>query len=384
MSVLAKQLQRNPGHGYARDLVSLVREIAPTLKNKNIKLIANGGGMNPRACALAIAQQLAELNIPLKVAVVEGDNLLSTLPELLSKGEEFAHFETKRKFSEIQDQLVSANVYIGCEAIAQALAAGASIVVTGRVADAALALAPMVHEFNWSLDDWDRLAAGTIAGHVLECGAQASGGNDSYDWTSIQDLATIGYPIVEMYEDGQFDVYKHESLGGRVSRETVTQQLIYEIGDPAAYYVPDVIADFTSLSLSDTGPNRVRISNCRGKAKPAKLKVSMSYDHGYMVTASILFSWPEAARKVDAAIEILKKRLELSKINPARSNFESIGVNACFGKRAPEPSSDLAEAQLRVAAWDLDKAVLDRLSREIAPLVLNGPPSATAYAAGKR
>ena len=383
MSVLAKQQQRDPNTGYAKDIVALVQELATTLEKKNVGLIANAGGMNPRGCAAAIADVLKSQGCSLKIAVVEGDDLMSDISQLKTAGETLSHFDTGADFSSVENSLLSANAYIGCSALVEALEAGANIIITGRVADAALALAPMVYRFGWQMNDWDKLAAGTIAGHILECGAQASGGNDSFDWESTKDLANIGYPIVEVFEDANFEVYKHETLGGKVSRETVIQQLIYEIGDPQNYIVPDVIADFTSLGLHETASNRVRVTGAKGKPRPEKLKVSCSYQSGYMSACTMLYSWPDAAKKAEIAAGIVEQRLKNSGITPQRLHSELVGLNACLGRHAPKPTADLPEVQLRIAAHDIERKVIQRFTRELAPLVLNGPPFATAYAGAR-
>ncbi len=386
MSILSKQKKRNPDYGYARDFVDLIREILPDIVTKNIRVLANAGGVNPRACANAILAEAKKQGLAdkIRVAIVEGDDLVNRIDELLDAGEALKNIDTGEPISRIRDSIESSNAYIGCEELVKALDAGADIIVCGRVADAALALAPMVHEFGWSETDWDKRAAGIIAGHVIECGAQASGGNCSLDWKSIPDLANIGFPIVEMRSDGVFWVCKHDATGGRIDVPTVTEQLIYEIGDPENYIVPDVIADFTSITLVQDGENRVRIEGARGKPHTDFYKVSTSYLDGYTAFGTMVYSWPEAAEKARAAADIVLERLRQLSLPLDRIHTEIVGVDACHGTLSGPASEELSEAMLRVAVHSQDRAAVQRFTREIAPLVLSGPPSATGYAGGKR
>src|SRR5579863_2526288 len=260
MSILQKQKEEDPALGYARDFPPLMARIGPLLRERNIKVLANAGGVNPVACA----REVRRLAPGLKVAVVLGDDIYDRIDELLDAGHEMRNMDTGEPLARIRDSILSANAYIGAFPLVDALSTGADVVVAGRCTDTALALAPMVHRYGWHLAEWNRLAAGTIAGHIIECGAQCTGGNCQADWQSIPDMANIGYPIVEADPDGSFVVTKHHRTGGRVSLDTVKEQLLYELGDPKNYITPDCTADFTSIHLAAAGANRVRVSGIQG------------------------------------------------------------------------------------------------------------------------
>ena len=381
MSILARHRSKNPQAGFARDFVDLMERMLPQLAEQNVSVLSNAGGMNPRACGEAVAKSAARLGLQdrIRVAVVEGDDISGSLDVLRAQGEKFAHMESGAPFDAISSRIRSANIYLGCEGLVEALRAGANVVITGRVADPSLALAPMVHAFGWPLDDWDRLASGIVAGHLIECGAQCSGGNCSVDWESIPSLSTVGYPIIEMSADGSFAVTKQPGTGGRIDERSVKEQLVYEIGDPRSYITPDVTADFTSLSLVQDGVDRVCIRGVKGHAKPPRLKVSMSYSDGYTAAGTILYSWPQAYRKARAAGEIVQARLNALGLRFEKIHTEIVGANACHGTLSDRDDPDLPEATLRIAVRGPDEKAVERFTREMPPLVLNGPPSATAY-----
>ncbi len=265
MSILQKQKEADPNLGYARDFPPLIARIQRRLIERDIKVIANAGGVNPMACA----REVRRVAPSLKVAVVLGDDVFGRLDEFLAAGHAMKNMDTGEPLSTIRDRILSANAYIGAFPLAEALAAGADVVIAGRCTDTALSLAPMIHRFGWKPDEWDKLAAGTIAGHIVECGAQCTGGNCQVDWQNIPDMANIGYPIIEADHDGRFSITKHEGTGGRVSVDVVKEQLLYELGDPKNYITPDCVADFTSIQLKDAGPDRVQVSGIRGAARPA-------------------------------------------------------------------------------------------------------------------
>jgi hypothetical protein len=256
------------------------------------------------------------------------------------------------------------------------------VVIAGRCTDTALALAPMIHRFGWGTEDWDKLAAGTIAGHIVECGAQCTGGNSQVDWQNIPDMANIGYPIVEAEPDGSFIVTKHPGTGGRVHSDIVKEQLLYELGDPRNYITPDCVADFTSIRLQDVGPDRVRVSGIRGAARPAMLKLSISYANGWKAIGTLVYSWPQALDKARAADAIVRQRLAGLGLEFDEIYTEYLGVNACHGAIAP-PVADPPEVQLRIGARGQNKAAVERFTRELIPLVLGGPPGATGFGEGK-
>src|SRR5690348_6255177 len=273
MSILQKQKERDPNMGYARDFVGAIESVLGPVTEQGVRVVANAGGVNPPACAAAVRAAAAKQGKSLRVGVVTGDDLLPRLDELLASGHALENMETGEPLSTIRDRVLSANAYIGSEPIVEALRQDAQIVITGRSTDTALTMAPIRFEYGWGAHDYDRLAAGIVAGHILECGAQCSGGNCLYDWRNIPDLANVGYPIVDAFEDGSFIVTKHPNTGGRVSVHTVSEQLVYEMGDPHRYITPDVVADFTTIHLEDAGPDRVRVFGIRGTAPTDKLKV---------------------------------------------------------------------------------------------------------------
>jgi acyclic terpene utilization AtuA family protein len=347
--------------------------------------VTNAGGINPHACAQAVAAvlQAAGYGGRLKIGVVTGDDILPRLGEFLDRGLELTNLDTGEPLTKIWSQVQSANVYFGAFPIAEALCRGASIVITGRCNDAALALGPMIKEFNWKADDWDRLSAGTIAGHIIECGAQCTGGNCHADWESIPDFAGIGYPVVEAEGDGTFVVTKHAETGGRVNVASVTEQLLYEIGDPRCYITPDGIADFTTIRLEQQGADRVRVSGAKGRPATDCYKVSISYAAGFKAVGALVYAWPDAYKKAKAADRILRERFERLGLKFDAIHSEFIGVNATHGKMAGEPSADIAEVGLRIGVRSGDKNMVERFTKELIPIALNGPPSITGLGVGR-
>jgi len=378
MSILQKQKQADPALGYARDFPPLVARLARPLRERGVKVVANAGGVNPAACA----REVLRVAPGLKVAVVEGDDVFSRLDEFLAKGYEMRDMDTGEPLASIRGRILSANAYIGAFPLAEALATGADVVIAGRSTDTALTLAPMIHHFGWRADEYDKLAAGTIAGHIIECGAQCSGGNCQVDWQSIPGMADIGYPIVEADPDGSFAVTKHPAAGGRVSSHTVKEQLLYELGDPSRYLTPDCVADFTSIHLADAGPDRVRVTGIRGSERPPSLKLSVAYAAGWKAIGTLVYSWPQALEKARAADRIVRARLAGLGLAFDEIYTEFLGVNACHGPAAP-PNPDPPEVQLRIGVRGQDRQAVDRFTRELIPLVLNGPPGATGFGEGR-
>ena len=378
MSILQKQKTADMRYGYARDFPPLIARIAAQIRERGITVIANAGGVNPLACA----REVVRLAPGIKVAVVLGDDVYPRLDELLANGHELRDMDTGAPLTSIRDRIVSANAYIGAFPLAEALATGAQVVVAGRSTDTALTLAPMVHRFGWKEDDFDKLAAGTIAGHIIECGAQCSGGNCQVDWQSIPDMADVGYPIVEAEPDGSFVVTKHAKAGGRVSIDTVKEQLLYELGDPKHYITPDCVADFTSIRLGADGENRVRVTGIRGGPRPPSLKLSIAYTNGWKAIGTLVYSWPQALEKAKAADAIVRARLEKLGLSFEEIYTEFFGVNACHGLAAP-PNPDPPEIQLRIGVRGQNQKAVDRFTRELIPLVLNGPPGATGFGEGR-
>jgi len=378
MSILQKQKQADPSLGYARDFPPLIGRIARQMLDRNVRVIANAGGVNPIACAEAVRKAAPGM----KVAVVLGDDVFARLDEFAAKGYQMADMDTGEAIAAIRERILSANAYIGAFPLAEALATGAQVVIAGRSTDTALALAPMVHRFGWTETDWDRLAAGTIAGHIVECGAQSTGGNCQVDWQNIPDMANIGYPIIEAEPDGTFAITKHPGTGGRVHTDVIKEQLLYELGDPKNYITPDCVADFTTIQLADAGPNRVRVSGIRGRQRPATLKLSISYSSGWKATGTLVYSWPQALEKAGAADRVVRCRLQSLGLHFDEIYTEFFGVNACHGPVAG-PCPDPPEVQLRISVRGEDRKAVDRFTRELIPLVLNGPPGATGFGDGR-
>jgi hypothetical protein len=387
MSILQKQKARDPSQGYARDFVPLMEELFPDLLRKGVRVVTNAGGVNLEACRDALleaARKSATKSVgPARIGTVVGDDLLSRLDGLVEEGHELRHMETGAPLTDVIDRVASANVYIGAAPLVAALDRGATVVVTGRSTDTALTYAPMIHEFGWSPDDWDRLAAGVVAGHINECGAQASGGNCLIDWETMPDLAGIGYPVIEAHADGGFVVTKHEGTGGRITPAVVKEQLLYEMGDPSEYITPDVVADFTTIRLADDGENRVRVEGVGGRPRTDRLKVSISYHAGWKAVGTLVYAWPDAVAKAKAADRVLRERLDRLGLGFDEVRTEYVGWNATHGPLAGPPPDDLPEIQLRVAVRARERDPVERFTREIAPLILSGPPSVTGFAGGR-
>jgi len=389
MSILQKQKERDPSLGYARDFVGAIESVLPAVSERGVKVVANAGGVNPPACAAAI-RKLAErcsVSEKVKIAVVTGDDLLDRLDDLISTGHTLSNMDTGEPLVSIRDKVLSANAYIGSTPIVEGLERGANIVITGRSTDTALTMAPLRYEFGWNDTDWNKLAAGIIAGHIIECGAQCSGGNCLYDWRSIPDLANVGYPIADARPDGTFVITKHPGTGGRVSVPSVTEQLVYEMGDPREYITPDVIADFTSIHLRDAGENRVEVSGIVGRPPTDKLKVSIAYRAGFKAVGTLVYAWPDALDKAELADRVLRERLDRLGLRFDQILTEFVGASATHGPLAERDVAairgNLPEVQLRVGVRGDDRNAVERFTREIAPLVLNGPPSVTGFAGGR-
>jgi hypothetical protein len=384
MSILQKQKERDPRLGYARDFIGAIESILPAIAERGVRVVANAGGVNPPACADAVraVADSAGRRGRIRVGVVTGDDLLPRLDELLASGHELRSMETDEPLATVRDRVLSANAYIGSVPIVEALKRGANIVITGRSTDTALTMAPIRFEFGWGAEEWNKLAAGIVAGHIIECGAQCSGGNCLYDWRNVPDLANVGYPIVDARPDGTFVVTKHPLTGGRISVPSVTEQLVYEMGDPHSYITPDVIADFTSIQLEQDGPDRVRVFGIQGRPPTDKLKVSIAYRAGFKAVGTLVYAWPDALDKARKADEVLRARLERLGLRFEQLLTEFVGASATHGPLAGEVR-DLPEVQLRIGVRSADRASVERFTRELAPLVLNGPPSVTGFAGGR-
>jgi hypothetical protein len=383
MSIMQKQKLRDPKMGYARDLIDVIDAILPDIVEKNIKIITNGGGVNPEACRDAIFAAAKKRGIKIKVGVVLGDNILDSIDALLAQGHELKNMETGETLKGVRNRVLSANVYFGAHPIVEALHEGAQIVITGRTTDTGLTLAPMIYEFGWRSDEWNKIAAGTVAGHILECGAQSSGGNFSADWKKVKDFANIGFPIAEAYPNGDFIITKHPKTGGKVSRATVAEQLLYEIGDPKEYITPDCIADFTSIHLEDLGDDRVRVYDIKGRPDTPFYKVSMSYNDGFSASGTLTYTWPDAMEKARLADKILRARLQKAGSKFEEMRTEYLGFNSCHGLLTPTKEADVQEVVVKFGVRGQDRNSIVEFGKNLAPLILTGPPSVTGFAGGR-
>ncbi|HBZ69091.1 MAG TPA: DUF1446 domain-containing protein [Deltaproteobacteria bacterium] len=379
MSILRMKMMRNPQQGYAGDFLKALDPALHDIVERRVKVVTNAGGMNPRACAQAVVELARKKGIAgLRVGLVRGDDILDQLDALAARGFALENLDTGGSFSTIRERVLSANAYLGSEPIAEALRAGAQIVVTGRCTDSALALGPLLARYGWAPHDWNRRAAGIVAGHLLECGGQGSGGNFAGGWEQVPDLANLGYPIAEVEESGEFVVTKHPGLGGLVTPAVLKEQLLYEIGDPTAYVTPDVVADFTTIRLEDLGADRVRVFGIRGRPAPEQLKLSVSYQDGWRNAVALTFVWPHAVERARASERLLRARCEKRGLEIDEIHVDLIGVSGAHGPLAPVPREEPNEVLFRMAIRTRDRESAKRFGEEIAPLVLSGVPGAAA------
>ncbi len=385
LSIMQKLRGRDPSKGYATDFVKLIDRILPRIVEKNIRVIANAGGVNPHACKDALLEVAKKHGVKgLKIAVVEGDDIFDGLKDIVAGGEKLANMDTGEPLSKVLDKVSSANVYIGAFPIAEALSQGANIVLTGRGTDPGLVLGPLIHEFGWGKEDFDLLAAGTVAGHILECGAQCTGGNYT-DWREIENMAMIGYPIAAAKADGSFSVTKHAGTGGKVSVDTVRHQLVYEMGDPNNYLGPDCTADFTSVKLEQAGPDRVAVSGVTGSKPTPTYKASISYSDGWKATGQLTVSGPDALEKAKLCAKIVWERLAFDgfEYGPDERMEEFVGAGVCHEGIDGGTASDPPEVILRMGVKGPDRKKVDRFGSELVPLVTSGPPGVTGFAGGR-
>lgn len=381
MSIMAKAMMTNPEHGYALDFVS--RVMMPLLKKiseKNIKVISNAGGVNPLACRDALQKVIEAQGLNLKVAVVLGDDLMPNLAELKSQN-------IKEMFSgeELPSHLASCNAYLGAIPIRDALAAGADIVITGRVVDSAVVLAPLMHEYQWSVDDYDKLAQGSLAGHIIECGAQCTGGNFT-DWRLVEGFDNMGFPIVEVKEDASFIVTKPKGTGGLVSTATVAEQIVYEIGNPQAYLLPDVSCDFSQVKLEQVAEHRVLVTGATGRAPTQQYKVSATYPDGYRVLVSFLIAGREAPEKAqviaDAILNKCERVLALRSVPPFQEkSVEILGIESTYGANARHTES--REVVVKIAVKHMFKEACMFFASEIAQASTGMAPALAGIVGGR-
>jgi hypothetical protein len=381
MSIMQKQRARDISQGYARDFVTLMERLLPDLVARRIRVVSNAGGVNPRACAAAVLEVARKLGLAgkLKVGLVTGDDIMHRLDDLMARGQTFQNLDTGKLLSTVRPAVQAASAYLGMKPVVDALDQGADIVISGRLADPVLALGPIFHEFRWKADDVDKVAAGIVAGHIIECGAQSSGGNLMADWRKVRDLANVGFPIVEVTDNGSFVVTKHPGTGGVVNLASVTEQLVYEIGDPKRYVNADGVADFTSIQLAQRGRDRVQVSGIRGAPKTPFYKVSIAYHYGYKAIGTLVYSWPDAYDKARVADRIIRERLRDQGLSFEKIHTEFVGYDATHGRLAGPPDPEMSEVQLRIGVRARDRPPVERFTREVAPLVLTGPPGVTGY-----
>lgn len=382
MSILAAKRDKNPQAGYADDFLTVLASLLPALRAQpQLKIVTNAGGMNPLACVRAAARLLADAGLTdLPIGLVHGDDLLPRLSDLQLAGCDFAHLDTGQPLASQSPQVKSANAYFGARPIVAALEKNARIVISGRVADASLTVGPALHEFRWNWDDWNALAGATAAGHLIECGAQVTGGLFS-PWEDL-DLADVPLPLAELEPNGACTITKSPTSPGIVNRHTVAAQLVYEIGDPRRYQTPDVDVDFTSLSLVETGPDRVLVRSAVGRPPSDFYKVSLSYAAGFTASGQLLVYGPDCIPKAQRCADLVRQRLALANSEPTVWHVELLGAGDSIPGLHSAPA-DLREVMLRISVRDDRRSVVDRFTRELAPLITSGPPGIAGYATGR-
>ncbi|MBD3258317.1 acyclic terpene utilization AtuA family protein [candidate division GN15 bacterium] len=377
MSILQRQRKQKPDLGYAVDFLTQLDECLPLIAKKGTRVISSAGGINPIGMARRIVKMAQKKGLEIKVGVVYGDDIVDQLYELSAAGERFTNMETGEDFFDVRSKITSANIYLGAEPVVKALDAGCHIVVTGRVTDTGITLAPMIHEFGWAMDDWDRMASGIVAAHLIECGCQVSGGNIT-DWQDVKSFHNIGYPIIEMENSGEFVVTKHARTGGLVSEKTVKEQLVYEMGDPSNYISPDGVARFDSIQLKQIGEDRVRVWGIKGKPEPDFLKVSMSYDDGWKSSGEVLVSGPGTREKAETIADIFWKKLNY-KYEATRT--EMIGSGSIWPDDLSAYESNEILLRFGVRDHDIDK--VKEFGKQLSTLILSGPAGMAVTGQGR-
>ncbi len=382
MSIMQRQKNKDPENGgYATDFVKLVDSNINKILKNNIKIIANAGGVNPDACKKKLLEVAKKNNLDLKVAVVKGDDIYSNIDNFIKKGENFKNLYTGESISKIKKSIYSANVYIDSFSVAKALETGADIVLCGRISDPGLVVAPCIYEFGWSRMEFDKLASATVAGHIIECGAQCTGGNFSR-WMDVKSLNDIGYPIASVNEDGSFDISKPDNTGGIVNRFTISEQILYELGNPKHYISPDVCVDFTSFNLDEISDNVVAVKGVKGFSPTDTYKVSISYFDGYKASGQLTVSAPYALRKAQKSAEIIWKNLNDLNIKYDKTSTEFLGLSSCHKSLAVLPDI-VNEIVLRLGVKSQDNKAVIRFTKELAPLITSGPPGITGFSEGR-
>ena len=381
MSIMQKQKNKNSKQGYANDFVEFISNVSDDIIKKNIKIITNAGGVNPEECSKKLKELFLKNNSKIKIGIVEGDNIVNNIDNLINKGALLKNLDTGESIDIIKNKICSANVYIDSFNIKEALDKGANIVLAGRSTDPGLCLGPLLHEFNWGVHEYNKIASGTLAGHIIECGAQCTGGNHT-NWNKIPDLTNVGYPIVEVQNNGNFIIKKSPNTGGRINKNTVTEQILYEMGNPKKYLSPDVTVDFTSFNLLDNGNDTVSINNVLGYPPTDTYKVSISYFSGFKASGQLTVCGPNAIEKAKYCSKLIWSRLKKNGFVFDKTNTELLGLSSCLKSLSVVPKIT-NEVVLKLSVKDDDKDKVNRFGKEIAPLITNGPPGITGFSGGR-
>lgn len=376
MALLQRSKRRDPAAGWVPDLVPHMRELLPAARRRGVRIVCNGGGVNPRGGAAAVADLARKEGLHgLRIGLVEGDDVLDRLDELASEGERFVNLDTgDDDFAAIRDRVVAANVYTDASGIIEALEGNADLVITGRVSDNALYVGPIMHAYGWRYDDdhVDRIASAICLGHIVECAAGCTGGMSSR-FGEMPRMGEVGFPVIEILADGSATISKVAGSGGKVDAFTVKEHLVYEIADPRSYMMPDGVADFTSLTLRETAPDVVEISGVRGKARPDRLKLVVGYEDGWIGEALLFFPWPNALGRAEKARTTLLERFDRLNLKPEDIHFDLVGVNALHGPAATAPSNEAGEVGLRVAVKTRTRDEAEKVRRAATQLWIMGP-----------
>lgn len=383
LSIMAKQQLKDPAKGFAPDFVTrLLKEAGKEAWEKKIRICTNAGGMNIQGCVDAVKQFALEQDMKgYKIGYVTGDDIKFKIPQLLKEGWTFPNLDYEGDFHDIVDKIYNCNAYIGHEGMKEALSEGADVVVAGRAADSAMYLAPLAYEFGWEEDDWDNLARGIMAGHLLECGGQGSGGNYMYDWRNVPRMDELGFPIAELTED-TFEITKAPDCGGIICEQSCKEQFLYEVHDPANYITPDVNVDISRASIKQQGENCVRVENIKGKQRPDTLKLCVGYHKGWKTVSMLSFAWPDAYEKAKYCADIIMKKMKRKGMRAEEVHISYIGLNSLHlgvADMSEDVLKNLNECVMRIAVFSEDKSECMKIIPEISPMQLNGPPGASFF-----
>ena len=378
MAIMQKQYNKNSDRGYATDFIDLVDNAKDLIISKNIRIITNAGGVNPYKCAEEIKKRTRD---EIKIAVVEGDNIVDKIHDYIDSGVSFDNMDNGKSIESIRDSICSANIYIDSFVVAEALKHKPHIVLGGRITDPGLVVGPCIYQFGWNQNEYKKLAAATVAGHIIECGAQCTGGNHTR-WWEIDDFTNIGYPIISINKDGLFDVSKDKETGGLVNKLTVTEQLLYEMGNPKLYLSPDVTVDFTSIKLDDKDNGIVSVSNVEGYKPTNTFKVAVNYISGYKANGKLTVTAPYAIQKANKISKVILDRLKNKGIIFEEHRVDLVGYNACSAETL-DVDKNPNEVTISISVKDPSKDKIEQFSKELAPLITNGPPGITGFSGGR-